>query len=88
MRTKPGVSPDSWLGALSRDAPSFVAISLAALGQPRAHSQALLHACQVMLDRPEQRMVSWLCSSRARCGGQCSQWSEHGLWGQVDLATC
>lgn len=32
MRPEPGFSPVSWLGALSRDAPSFVAVSLAAPG--------------------------------------------------------
>lgn len=39
-RVRPGLgfSPDSWLGALSRDAPSFVVVSLAAPGAAWGHS--------------------------------------------------
>lgn len=53
------------LGALSRDVPSFVAVSLAAPGAAKGaqpgSAACLSGACW---ERPEPRMVSWLCLSR------------------------
>lgn len=86
VRPKPGVSPDSWLGALSRGSPSFLVVSLAASRAAHAHGRALLHACQV--DAGTARMENGFLAMFKPghgAGGNVHSGQKHGLWGHMDL---
>lgn len=76
VRPTPWVSPDSWLGALCKDACS-AAIRPAASGAAWAHHRHLWHAHQVAAGCGlEQRTVSWMHPSPGEAQRQCPLWPE------------